>query len=152
MIRLIVTPLILLAALTTAAGDQRPPAPQDDDELAGLQQALSKAWVNGDRATIERIIAPEWRSTGPDGRMTNRASVLAEVFDSRVHRIRRLEIDDVDTRVFGNAAVVTGRTHGVGEFEGAAYDVVIRFTDTFVRLGGRWQAVASHASLVQRRD
>jgi hypothetical protein len=60
----------------------------------------------------------------------------------------RLEIDEVRVRVFGDAAVVTGRTHGVGEFGGAAYDVVIRFTDTFVRRDGRWSAVASHASLL----
>ena len=33
----------------------------------------------------------------------------------------------------------------------AAYDVVIRFTDTFVRRDGRWRAVASHASLVQAK-
>ena len=31
----------------------------------------------------------------------------------------------------------------------AGYDVVIRFTDVFVRRDGSWQAVASHASLLQ---
>lgn len=115
--------------------------------LAKLQQALAKAWVGGDRETIERIIAPEWRSIGPDGGASDRASVLAEVFETRVHRIRRVEIDDVVVRVFGDAAVVTGRTHGVGDFGGTSYDVVIRFTDTFVRRDGQWSAVASHASL-----
>jgi hypothetical protein len=50
---------------------------------------------------------------------------------------------------FTDTDVVTGRTHGVGEAGGAGYDVVIRFTDVFVRGDGRWQAVASHASVVQ---
>jgi len=58
-----------------------------------------------------------------------------------------VEIDDVRVRVFGDAAVVTGRTHGAGEVAGTPYDVVIRFTDVFVRRNGRWEAVASHASL-----
>ena len=105
----------------------------------------------GDRATIEQIIAPEWRSTGPDGGQTDRATVFAQVFETRVHRIDRVEVDDVVARVFGDAAVVTGRTHGVGAFDGTAYDVVIRFTDTFVRRDGRWQAVASHASVLDGR-
>ena len=140
--------LTLLAALTTAGPQMTSP---DERALLQLQQDLAKAWVNGDRAVIERIIAPDWKSTGPDGRMTDRPSVLNEVFERRIHRIRRLEIDDVTARVFGDAAVVTGRTHGVGDFDGAAYDVVIRFTDTFVRIGGRWQAVASHASVVSAR-
>jgi hypothetical protein len=129
-----------------AAGSK---ASGDEATLLGLQQALARAWMAGNRAEIERIIAPEWRSTGPDGRTADRASVLAQVLETRVHRIERIEIDDVMARVVGNAAVVTGRTHGVGAFDGAPYDVVIRFTDTFVRREGRWQAIASHASVVQ---
>lgn len=54
-------------------------------------------------------------------------------------------------QVFGDAAVVTGRTHGVGDYAGVPYDVVLRFTDTFVRRKGHWAAVASHASLVATR-
>lgn len=121
-------------------------ASRDTAELIALQQALAQAWLAGDRATIETIIAPDWSLTGPDGARSGRAMVLAQVFETRVHRILQLEVDDVEVRVFGEAAVVTGRTHGVGEFV-VPYDVVIRFTDMFVRRDGRWQAVASHASV-----
>lgn len=122
-----------------------------EETLAELQQTLARAWVTGDRTTIERVIAPEWTSTGPGGTVTTRAQVLADVFGSRTHRIHQLEIDDVQVRVFGDAAVVTGRTHGVGTVSGTGYDVHIRFTDVFVRRSGsRWQAVASHASLLSR--
>jgi hypothetical protein len=61
--------------------------------LVELQQDLARAWLAGDRPMRERIIAPE--ST----------------------RIHGLKIDEVRARVFGNAAVVTGRTRGVGEFD-----------------------------------
>lgn len=138
--------LVITTSLADAT-DQGSRAERDEAVLARIQQDLSRAWVAGDRPVIEQIIAPEWRSTGPDGRASDRASVLTEVFEKRVHKIHRLDIDDVRVRVFGDAAVVTGRTHGVGEFAGAPYDVVIRFTDTFIRRKGRWQAVASHASL-----
>ena len=121
---------------------------QDEAELIELQQTLAKAWLTADRAMVERIIAPEWTSTGPDGSTTDRATVLTQVFETGAHKIRDLKIDDVRARVFGDAAVVTGRTHGIGEYEGSGYAVVIRFTDTFVRREGRWQAVASHASIV----
>ena len=117
--------------------------------LTELQQILAKAWLAGDRARIEQIIAPEWRLTLPDGSRTDRAVVLAQVFETGAHKIRRLEVDEVDARVFGEAAIVTGRTHSVGESDGTPYDVYIRFTDTFIRRDGRWQAVASHASLLQ---
>ena len=84
--------------------------------------------------------------------MTDRAAVLSDVFETRRHKIHRIEIDNLNARVFGDAAVVTGRTHGVGEVEGSTYDVVIRFTDTLVRRDGRWQVVASHASLLAGRQ
>jgi hypothetical protein len=138
--------------LMVRAEEQGSGAGMDAKLLAELQQTLAKAWAGGDRETIERIIAPEWSSTGPDGRVTDRTGVLTEVFGTRVHKIHRVEIDQVGVRVFGDAAVVTGRTHGVGEVEGSTYDVFIRFTDTFVRCEDRWQAVASHASLLADRQ
>lgn len=151
MTRLVLLALVV-AGLTVRGAGQGFGVGNDEKALAELQQTLSKAWVGGDRATIERIIAPDWSSTGPDGRITDRAGVLGAVFETRLHRIHRVEIDDVKVRVFGDAAVVTGRTHGVGEVEGATYDVFIRFTDTFVRREGRWQAVVSHASLLPGRQ
>lgn len=139
---------MVLWGIATGCGT-RAPAAEDDKVLAQLQQELAAAWMAGDRATIERIVAPEWSVTGPDGGRSDRAAVLAQVFETRVHRILRLEIDDVAVKLFGDAAVVTGRTRGAGTFNGAPYEVVIRFTDTFVRREGRWQAVASHASVVR---
>jgi Domain of unknown function (DUF4440) len=85
--------------------------------LVELQQDLARAWLAGDRPMRERIIAPESTSTGPDGRTSDRGRVLAQVFEAGVHKIHGLKIDEVRARVFGNAAVVTGRTHGVGEFD-----------------------------------
>jgi ketosteroid isomerase-like protein len=120
-------------------------------QLTELQQQLARAWVTGDRVAIERIIAPEWTVTGPDGQVSTRADVLRDVFETRTHRIRSLTVDDVRVRVFGDAAVVTGRTRGRGESGNTPYDVEIRFTDMFVRREGQWQAVASHASVVMGR-
>jgi hypothetical protein len=74
--------------------------------------------------------------------------VLRDAFETNVHRITAIEMDDVRVRVFGEAAVVTGRTHGRVAYGNVPYDVTIRFTDVFVRREGRWQAVASHASLL----
>ena len=121
---------------------------QDENTLVALQQELARAWVAGDKAALEKIIASDWTSTGPDGGTTDRRQVFRDVFEVKAHKIWALEISDVHARVFGDAAVVTGRTHGVGEYAGNQYDVVIRFTDTFVRREGRWQAIASHASVL----
>lgn len=141
--------LACLAAMLLLAIPHVPQGVTDSSqELVEIQQQLAKAWMAADRVAIERIIAPEWTLTGTDGRLSTRADVLRDVFETKVHRITAIEIDDVRVRLFGDAAVVTGRTHGRGRYNDVAYDVWIRFTDVFVRRDGRWQAVASHASLV----
>jgi ketosteroid isomerase-like protein len=139
-----------IAVLILVVSVMQPQAGSSAETLRALQQQLAKAWVEGDRAAIERIISPEWSVTGPDGARSTRADVLRDAFETRVHRVIAIDIDDVEVRIFGDAAVVTGRTHGRGEYSGVPYDVGIRFTDTFIRRDGRWQAVASHASVIPK--
>jgi len=83
MTRLVPVAFFAVASLTAGGLEQGSGAAKDEKLLAELQQALATAWVTADRATIERIIAPDWRSTGPDGRMTDRARVMADVFQTR---------------------------------------------------------------------
>ena len=139
---------LMAALLVLAISDPQQGMAESSHELAEIQQRLAKAWVAGDRANIEHIIAPDWTVTGSDGRVSTRGDVLRDAFETRVHRIMAIEIDDVRVRVFGDAAVVTGRTHGRGEYGKVPYDITLRFTDVFARRDGRWQAVASHASLL----
>jgi ketosteroid isomerase-like protein len=141
--------VLLMGVGLASCASQTSTRDQDVARLTAIQQELVRAWVAGDRAAIERIIAPEWKTTAPDGSTRDRAAVLRDVFETRVHKITRLDVDDVHVEVFGDAAVVTGRTRAAGEYKGTVAEVVIRFTDTFIRRDGRWQAVASHASLVQ---
>jgi ketosteroid isomerase-like protein len=138
----------LACAFLLAMATNQVATKDSNHELTEMPQRLARAWLAGDRIGVENIIASDWTLTGPDGRVSTRADVLRDVFVTRTHRIIALTVDDVHARVFGDAAVVTGRTHGRGESANTPYDVVIRFTDVFIRRDGRWQAVASHASLL----
>jgi hypothetical protein len=116
----------------------------DEGRLMQIQQDLSRAWMQHDRAFVESILAPEWSVTQADGSILDRATVLgtffdAVSFDSNV-------VDDVTVMLFGEAAVVRGRTSVNARVNGAPVNARIRFTDVFIRRSGRWQAVASHAS------
>jgi uncharacterized protein (TIGR02246 family) len=122
----------------------------DIQELKAIQQQLAAAWIAHDRDTIERLIAPDWIVTHVAGQRLTRSDVVRDMFESSATRIESMTVDDVDVRVFGDAAVVTGRTHACGVQSGATFDVSLRFTDVFVRRSDRWQAVASHATLTAR--
>ena len=118
-------------------------------QLKSIQQQLAAAWIARDRDTLERLPAPDWMVTHVTGQRMTRADVLRDMLESAATRIESMDVDEVDVRLFGDAAVVTGRTHARGLQADAAVDVTLRFTDVFVRRSDRWQAIASHATLIQ---
>ena len=118
-------------------------------QLKSIQQQLAAAWIARDRDTLERLLAPDWMVTHVTGQRMTRADVLRDMLESAATRIESMDVDEVDVRLFGDAAVVTGRTHARGLQADAAFDVTLRFTDVFVRRSDRWQAIASHATLIQ---
>ena len=56
--------VILVQVLTAGCGGRSSGGASDDAVLVELQQALAKAWLTRDRTMVERIIGPEWTSTG----------------------------------------------------------------------------------------
>lgn len=121
---------------------------QDTRRLKEIQQQLAAAWVARDRDAIERLVAPDWVVTHVAGQRLTRSDVLRDMLESDATRIESMTADEVEVRLFGETAVVTGRTHARGVQSGATFDVSLRFTDVFVRRSDHWQAVASHATLI----
>jgi hypothetical protein len=119
-------------------------APGDEGRLMQIQQDLSRAWAQHDRAFVESILAPEWSVTQADGSILDRATVLGPFFDTVSFDSN--VVDDVTVMLFGDAAVVRGRTSVSARVNGTPVNARIRFTDVFIRRSGRWQVVASHAS------
>lgn len=105
---------------------------------------VARAWTQHDRAFIEGVLAPEWAVTQADGAILTRSVVLGTFFDAV--QFDSNVIDDVTVAVFGDTAVVRGRTTASARMNGEAVQARIRFTDVFIRRNGRWQVVASHAS------
>jgi ketosteroid isomerase-like protein len=120
----------------------------DERQLRDIQQQLARAWVEHDRAVIERILAPEWSVTQANGSLLSRAALLRTAFETEAFRVTSLVVDEVTVGLFGTTAVVRGRTVATGTDKGLTIDVQLRFTDVFLKRNGAWQAVASHASLI----
>jgi len=116
------------------------------EELRATEQRLAAAWVKGDREYINRVLADDWSVTDAAGRVLNKRQVMREAFETEDRQIESLQIDDLQVRVFGRCAVVTGRTRAGGRYKGNSMSVTLRFTDVFMRRAGRWQVVASQAT------
>jgi len=122
----------------------QPNASAAAQELTQIEQRLGSTWKAGDCAGWGAMIAPEWSVIHITGETMTRAQAL-EMCRKPPASIENFTIDEVSVRVFGDAAVVTGRTTVTTGGAGPV-TVKLRFTDVFIHRSGRWLAVASHAT------
>jgi ketosteroid isomerase-like protein len=113
-------------------------------DLEEIEQQLATSWKNGDCATWAGLVADEWSVVHITGDVITRSQAL-QMCHAPQAPILTFSIDQVSVRAFGDAAVVTGRTN-VTTGGASPGSVSLRFTDVFIRRGGRWRAVASHAT------
>ena len=116
-------------------------------ELTLIEEQLAASWVAGDHTYHDRVLADDWTVIDPTGNILTKADVLREAF-SGDRKIDKGKIDQVNVRDFGDWAVVTGRTQMSGSYKGQKMDVILRFTDVFIRAGHEWKCVASHGTFV----
>jgi len=119
-------------------------AAADTRLLEELEQQIARAWIQRDRNALEQILAPEWVVTQADGTVLTRSEVLGRFFDTVAFDSN--VVDDVTVTLFGESAVVRGRTSVKAQVSGQPVIARIRFTDVFVKREGEWRVVASHAS------
>jgi ketosteroid isomerase-like protein len=117
-------------------------------ELEQIERRLAATWQAGDCSGWGAMIAPGWSVIHITGEVITRAQAL-EMCKAPRTATETLKVDDLSVRIFGDAAVVTGRT--TASTGGAKPSTLtLRFTDVFVRLSGRWEIVASQATQLVR--
>ena len=120
---------------------------QDERHLREIDREWNEAYPNRDVEALDRIIADDWKCIDGAGRVVTKQQLLERVganpspFDSH-------EFDEIDLRLFGDAAVVTGRLAGRGRSEGGDFSVEQRYTRVYVRRAGVWRAVATQVTVV----
>lgn len=138
--------VMLALAVPQGQAQTRSPAAQ---ELIKLENAWSQAAVNRDGAALRHFYAQEYIFTDADGAVTTRDEELKNITGG-VFKLTDFKFENMEVRVYDNVAVVTGRNTIHGVWEDITRDVSgpYRFTDVFVKRGGRWLCVASQSSRV----
>ena len=138
--------MIVLLALPSAASSSVAELAASGDP-AGTLVALEEKWVaalqRSDNKTLSALWAQTYVDTDETGHRSDKAEVL-RVLKSGALKLRKLELSEMKAYVYGDAAVVTGTSVQDEDFQGQRLAGKIVFTDTFVRHGDDWIAVASH--------
>ncbi|HWN08925.1 MAG TPA: nuclear transport factor 2 family protein [Pyrinomonadaceae bacterium] len=141
--------LFLVIGLITVAASQAfaQNTPKPTESAATAEESilqLTREWLaaeeSNDRATLERIIADDFRGTAPGGQTIFKVDVIPEEGSQSGLAI---SASNLKARVFGDAAVVSA--NGVSK-KGEKGE--LRFTLVFAKRNNRWQMVAGHLSAV----
>ena len=110
-----------------------------------LDNERIQAQIHADAAALERIYADDFIGVGPSGTVRTKPQVISD-FTSGDLRFQSITTEDVRVRVYGDAAVETGRSTMVGQDKGNAVPHDTRFTRVWIKQQGRWRLVANHYS------
>ena len=137
--------LLLLATVSAHAQSQSRSQRGVVDEIRKLDRERIQAQVNADAVALDRIYADDFIGIGPSGTLRTKKDVLAD-FTSGSLKFQSITTDDVQIRVYGNAAVETGLSTMKGQDAGTVVPEENRFTRVWIRQGGRWRLVSNHYS------
>jgi len=138
--------LLLAVALVSSLGAHA----DDMEELRRLDREITVATWAGDAVWFEENLADEFVLITTAGTTRNKREVIRDLATPGL-RIDPYEPMDVQVRIYGDAAVVTGRISQRFTLSGVAYTNNIRYTDIYVKRKGRWILVSGHASSIAPR-
>ena len=123
---------------------------KDERELTQLVKDLNEAVVKADVAVLERMLHEDYVHNRPSGVVEDRAQYLENRKARRVD-FESLVPDEIKVRVYGDTAIVTGRSTAKGKDQYGKMDEQRRCTRVLVRRDGRWQFVHYHGTPIQNR-
>ena len=150
--------LLLVLVMSSIATSQTKPRPankgrQTRPSLAGAEQSLKvaeqqwrEACKNRDKEALSRILDDQFIFTDDDGQVFNKTQYIDAA--TRAIKVESYSLDEMNVRVFGDTAVVTGGWTEELTIHGKNASGAFRYTHTFVKRVGRWQVVAAQAARI----
>jgi ketosteroid isomerase-like protein len=140
--------LILVIACTVPSWAQN----AAEKELIKLENDWLTAYTKHDTKLLEPILATDYTSTGSKGQVHTRADELKDVVNPDYAKMTAV-LSDMKVRLYGDVGIVFGVNTVTmpDKAKGKTTTEAYRFTDIFAKHNGRWQCVASHASIIEKK-
>ncbi len=141
---------LLFAAVSPAFGQSpsKEPTVQTEDAvwiITKLEKEWCAAWVGKpDLAAIDRILAPEFTTTGPGVDPPETKSETEAYVKSGDIKITVCRSEELKVSVYGDMAIAQRLQTVEGQYKGKNFSRLERCTDIFVKRSGVWQMILSH--------
>ncbi len=124
---------------------QNTPSAADRDELQRLEHVWNDAHIRSDADTLGRLWAEDLEVAVPKMPVMKKGELIKFVDSGRM-KFQRYETSELNFRIYGQSAVVTGRVQRKREINDRAVEDDWRFTKVYQRTTDGWRVVSFHAS------
>ena len=114
--------------------------------ITKLENDGVKADLAGDSAWPEKYIAEDWIGCDSGGIWYNKDDMRKMIADAKNNKYNSEKISDLKVRVYGNTAIATYKDSYDAMVRGEHRTRTILDTDVWVKTGGDWKEVTSHAT------
>jgi ketosteroid isomerase-like protein len=122
----------------------------DEQQVTQLEHQSHEAFLQGDTETLGRILADDFIFTDPEGKLSTKAEWIADMTSGEL-TFESVRIDDLQVRLYGDAAVTLGRVAMKGQSKEGDFSGQYCYTAMYVKRDGRWQVVAEQANLLAQQ-
>lgn len=143
--------LVVLAVIVSSYPSSAQKADPDlstKEQIRSLEEERNRAILAGDAATLDRMTADDYTFITLRGELRTKAEIVRG-FQSGSFKYESRTISDLNIRVYGETAIVTGRSTQKGVENGKDYSGDYRFTRVYVKENGRWLTVALQTTPVR---
>jgi ketosteroid isomerase-like protein len=112
-----------------------------EQELQNLVRMWDEAYVKGDTATLDRLLADEFAFVGG----LKKAEYLAS-FKSRNLAIESAVSTDIQVQVYGDTAILTGLDTITGKNKDQTFVTKWLYLDVWIKRGGKWRCVKTYSA------
>jgi ketosteroid isomerase-like protein len=135
---------LLAAAISLSAQEK-----SDAATIRTLELKWTESYKQHNIDILSSLLAEDFVITIEDGSIFSKAGYISHSADPST-KVQVAELSDLRVRMHGDTAVVTGAYHEKGESNGKLYEYHDRLTDVWMKVGGKWQVVASQYSVPSR--
>lgn len=109
--------------------------------LTKLSNDWDKAIVAKDEKAIAGNMAEDFRQIDGYGNLETKQSFVKGLVDPKL-TINPYTVEEFEVRLYGDTALLSGRSHLTGTYEGKAFESNYRYIDIYVRRNGTWKIVS----------
>ncbi|HZH29970.1 MAG TPA: nuclear transport factor 2 family protein [Pyrinomonadaceae bacterium] len=121
-------------------------------ELLELDRKFVEAYIRNDTAFLDSIFSDDVTIINTQGKVLTKDEALKMRFAPAPGVTYDVSnpVDEVSVHLYGETAIVTGRTTLKATRKGKTFTIPGRYTRVYVKLQGRWRIVAFHANNISQ--